>query len=184
MTGIKMTIPLNGDVTIHVASLVQDFWDDYIYFRQQAESVDESKDLLLYKRYVRASMHSYFSYIECLMNSWITQRGLNINLEATSLNKKIECIQNEKGNDQTSKFSIMEKARDIRNDITHFKPTISKFKSKNTEIEIMEWLMEGHFFHDADEFTNWLDRASKELNLERNNDVQKIAEQYIQSLSI
>ena len=43
----------DGSVTLHVASILSDLWDDYLCFRQEAKSVNPNIDPLRYKRLMR-----------------------------------------------------------------------------------------------------------------------------------
>lgn len=63
---IEMTF--TPDATIHVASLLSDLWDDYLYYRAQAESISRRTEPLQYKRFVRAAVHCYFGYFEGVLN--------------------------------------------------------------------------------------------------------------------
>jgi hypothetical protein len=65
----------------------------------------------------------------------------------------------------------MNRAREIRNTIVHVKPATE-------DVDIMETLLEGRFFRDADEFIKWLNLASKTLKMERHPDVNKILDSF------
>jgi len=175
MGQIQVTIPPNGNsVTIHVASLLYDLWDDYVYYREQAESVNREKEPLQYKRHVRAAVHSYFGYFEGVLNSWIAKLESNKDLEEISFRGKLGIIRRHVKNKTRLPFLNINRAREIRNTIVHVKPT-------DEDVDIMETLLEGQFFRDADDFTNWLNCASQALKMERHPDVNKILEDFKQA---
>lgn len=176
MAQIQITVPLDGSVTIHVASLLYDLWDDYIYYRERAESTDREKEPLKYKRYVRAAVHSYFGYFEGVLNSWVVKLDSSVDLEEISFRRKLGIIRSHVGNKTRLPFLNIDRAREIRNTIVHVKPTTE-------DIDIMETLLEGQFFRDADEFTKWLNLASKALKMERHPDVNKILDGFRQEFS-
>lgn len=152
-----------------MASLLHDLWDDYIHYREQSESADRENDLLQYKRHVRAAVQSYFAYFEGVLNSWIAKLDPSIDLERTYFAQKLGIIRGHVGNQMRVPFLDVDRARDIRNIIVHVKPT-------DKDVDIMETLLDGQFFRDADGFTNWLKLASHALKMERHPDVQKILE--------
>ena len=169
MVQIQLTIAQGGATTIHVACLLYDLWEDYTYYRQEAESIDREKEPLRYKRLVRAAVHSYFGYFEGVLNSWIAQIDPTLDLEETSFAKKLGVIRQHVANKTRVPFLNIERARNIRNTIVHLKPT-------DKDVYIMETLLEGRFFRDADDFTNWLNLASHALKIERHPNVNKILE--------
>jgi hypothetical protein len=177
MVQIQVTVPASGDsVTIHIASLLYDLWDDYIYYREQAESVDREKEPLQYKRHVRAAVHSYFGYFEGVLNSWVAQLDSSVDVEEISFRRKLGMIRNHVGNKTQLPFLNIDRAREIRNTIVHIKPTTE-------DIDIMETLLEGQFFRAADNFTKWLNLASQALKMERHPDVNKLLEDFRQGFS-
>jgi hypothetical protein len=105
--------------TTHVASLLFDLWEDYLYYRQKAESVDRESVALEYKRHVRAAVHSYFGYFERVLNSWIERIEPSLELEEISFGRKLGIIRRAVGNDQRVPFLDIDRARDIRNAIVH-----------------------------------------------------------------
>ncbi len=174
---IGVTVGPDGTGTVHVASLLYDLWDDYNLYRREAEGLDRKAEPLRYKRLVRASVLAFFGYFEGVLNSWVSQLAPETDLEETSFGSKIGIVRRAVQNERQVPWLNVERARAIRNTIVHVKPT-------DNDIQIMETLLDGQFFHDADQFINWLKLASHGLKLERHPDVLGILKQYTDALGI
>lgn len=172
---IKITVPRGADPTIHVASLLGDLWDDYVFYRKQAESVAREQKPLQYKRYVRSAIHSYFGYFEGVLNTWIHKCDPKFDLERTSFGQKLAIIRKHVVDVTRIPFLEIKRARQIRNLIVHVKPT-------DKDVEIMETLLDGQFFRDADDFTKWLDLASDALRMKRHADVARVLQDFRQRI--
>jgi hypothetical protein len=168
---IEVIIDKDGFRNVHVASLLFDLWEDYNLYRREAKSVDPDTDPLRYKRFVRASIQAFFGYFEGVLNTWVSNLSPETDLEGTSFGKKIGIVRNKIQNDRSVPWLNLERARAIRNAIVHVKPT-------NSDIQIMESLLNDRFFRDADEFINWLRLASHFLKLECHPDVNAVQKQY------
>lgn len=176
MVEIRVTIPLKGistgkqSSTVHVASLLYDLWKDYEVYRSQAESIDRNAEPLEYKRSVRSAILAYFAYFEGVLNNWI--QGLAPHdKEIRSFGKKIEFIRNYIKDPTRCPFLDIKRARRIRNIIVHPQPTDKDF-------QLMQTLLDGQFFRDAENFTNWLTLAAHELKLERHPNVPAILDKF------
>jgi hypothetical protein len=174
---VVVTAHPDGTCTVHVASLLYDLWEDYSLYRQEAESVDREAEPLRYKRLVRASVQAFFGYFEGVLNEWVSRVAPEKDLEKTSFWSKIKIISKTIPNDQRVPPLNLDRAREIRNTIVHVKPTTS-------DIQTMETLLDGKFFHDADQFVIWLDHASHTLKLERHPDVPGVLKDMIDSLGV
>lgn len=168
---IKITVEKGGAYSVHVASLLYDLWDDYLFYRDQAEATSADEGLLVHKRYVRAAIHSFFGYFEGVLNEWMCNIDPTVDLEETSFAQKIGLIRRKIGKNRQVPYLDIQRARDIRNAIVHVKPT-------DNDIEVMEKLMDGQFFRDADGFTNWMTNAAHFLKMERHPDVPKILKDF------
>jgi len=171
---VQVTIPVGGSpVTIHVASLLFDLWEDYLYYREQSELTDRQREPLRYKRHVRAAVLPYFGYLDGLLSSWIPKLEPRTNLKKKNLPAKLEIVEKHALNKipQVSESD----ARKLRNKLAHPTPTYP-------DVAIMEALLSGKFFSDADALTNWLDRASRALGMERLPDVHGTPERFGRAL--
>jgi hypothetical protein len=168
---IQITISKDGSKSVHVASLLYDLWDDYNLYRHEAESVDPKAEPLRYKRLVRASVHAFFGYFEGVLNTWVSRLASDTDLEETSFGAKIGIVRRAIQNDRRVPWLDVDRARAIRNTIVHVKPT-------DSDIEIMDTLLDGQFFRDADQFVNWLRLANHCLKLECHPDVPTILKQW------
>ena len=164
---IEITIGPDGSRTTHAASLLYDLWDDYNLYRKEAEALDRHAEPLRYKRLVRASVHAFFGYFEGVLNVWVSHLDPDIDLEEASFRFKLGVVRRSVQQNRNMPWLDVDKARAIRNTIVHVKPT-------DSDIQIMETLLDGKFFQDADEFVRWLHRASHSLKMECHPDVPKI----------
>jgi len=163
--------PADGSMTVHVASLLYDLWEDYNLYRCEAAEIDCDAEPLRYKRLVRASVHAFFGYFEGVLNTWVSNLEPDADLEETSFGKKIGIVRGRIKNNRLAPWLDVGRAREIRNAIVHVKPT-------DSDIRIMETLLNGQFFRDADQFVNWLRLAGHSLKLECHPDVPTVLKQF------
>ena len=173
MKQIEVIVERGGLVTIHVPSLVYDLWEDYEAYRREAQSIDRASDPLRYKRLVRAAMHTFFAYFEGVLNSWIAQLEPKLDLEDVTFFQKIGIVRRAAGTSQP--WLDIENARRIRNTVVHPIPASS-------DLELVESLLDGQFFRDADEVVNWINSASRTLNLDAHPDVPRILKELADKL--
>src|SRR5262249_41489250 len=151
--------------------LLYDLWEDYNLYRHEAENLDREAEPLRYKRLVRASVHAFFGYFEGVLNTWISRLEPNTDLEETSFGKKIGIVRRAIQNNRRAAWLDAERARAIRNVVVHVKPT-------DSDLQIMETLLDGQFFSDADRFIDWLSQASDSLKIECHPDVPSVLKRY------
>jgi hypothetical protein len=161
----------DGSVTVHVASILSDLWDDYLYFRQEAKSVDRILEPLRYKRLLRASINAFFNYFDGVLNRWIAKLDTSFDLGKAATGEKIGFIRKQiRGGRELPRLDL-EGGRSLRNKICHL-------KLAESDLDIVDQLLNGRFFSDAEHIVNWLRIASKRLGLECHPDVPKLLRRY------
>ncbi len=116
---IECHINMDGNVRIHVASILYDLWDDFIYFRKEAESVDRNLDGLRYKRLMRASINAFYSYLDGVLNQWIAKLDPLFGFDHASIGKKIGFVRNRIRNGRKLPWLDLDTSRSLRNKICH-----------------------------------------------------------------
>ncbi len=157
----QITISPEGSVEYHVVSLLYDVWEDYNFYRREAGDIDKNADPLKYKRAVRSAVLCFFNYFEGVLNRWIIRLGTaQTILERMFFKDKLEIIET-RPNVRALDF---DGARLLRNDISHI-------QSNNSDLEIMDHLLNGDFFETADRLVSWMHQASARLQYECHPDV-------------
>jgi hypothetical protein len=175
MMEIEIIVGTDGQATVHVASILYDLWEDYLFFRKEVQNQTQA-DPLYRKRLTRASINAFFSYFDGVLNQWIAQIDPSFKIEGASFGSKIAVVRRRiKGGKLP--WLDLEKSRMIRNKICHMKLT-------DSDLDIVEELLAGKFFSDADHLTNWLRIASKRLGMECHPNVPMILSTYSNPLGI
>ncbi len=168
---IQYSVKPDGSVTLHVASVLYDLWDDYLYFRQEAKGVDSNVEPLRYKRLLRASINAFFSYFDGVLNRWIAKLDPSFELDRARIGAKIGFVREYIRGGRKLPWLEFEKPRSLRNKICHL-------KLADSDLDIVEKLLNGRFFSDADHMVNWLNIASKRLGLECHPNVPKVLREW------
>jgi hypothetical protein len=85
---------MDGNVRIHVASILYDLWEDFVYFRKESESVDRNLEGLRYKRLVRASIGAFYNYFDGVLNQWIAKLEPSFDFDHASIGEKLGFVRN------------------------------------------------------------------------------------------
>jgi hypothetical protein len=168
---IECHINMDGNVRIHVASILYDLWDDFIYFRKEAESVDRNLDGLRYKRLMRESINAFYNYLDGVLNQWIAKLDPLFDFEHASIGKKIGFVRNRIRNGRKLPWLDLETSRSLRNKICHL-------KLSDNDLEIVEKLLDGKFFSDADHIANWLRVAGPRLGMACHPNVPQVMREF------
>jgi hypothetical protein len=168
---IECYVHLDGNVKIHVASILYDLWDDYLHFRKEAENIDRNLEGLRYKRLVRASINAFYNYFDGVLNQWIANLDPLFDFDHASIGKKIGFVRNRIRSGRKLPRLDQETSRLLRNKICHL-------KLGDSDLEIVEKLLDGKFFSDADQIVNWMRIASTRLEMECHPNVPQVMREF------
>jgi len=173
---IQAIIASDGSTTIHASTILNDLFEDYRYFRGEAEKIDRFRYPIQYKRMVRASIAVFFNYFEGVLNRWVAKIDPEFDLDV-SVGAKLGKVRGEirKRNRRSPDYLDVQQSKNLRNKLAHL-------KLGDKDSEIIEELLSGRFFRDAEHLINWLRIAAHLLDLELHDDPEKMMKPFVEAL--
>lgn len=178
---IRVTIDHQGRTAIESISLLEDFWHDYTYFKSRASAFRETgtpTDHFLAKRYRRAALLTLFCYFEGVINHWLKEilppaDWSRVNKSREPLHKKLERIQEFLASTVVSTPDLRD-AKELRNDLAHFKPGLDGKVYDKVSHEMVE--------ETESCLTQWLRTAGEQLDLRCHPDSRQESERLLNAL--
>jgi hypothetical protein len=178
---IQITFNADGEITIHGISMLEELWDDYHFFKQQALETSPQDNLILYKRYVRAALLALFNYLEGILNKWVVELEPSTNLRSLQTVDKISIvsknIRKKLKQDKSVGWLEISKTKYLRNAISHLKPGEDQFA-------MFQSLISESFFNDADRIIKWIEITKNVLGLETHPNMGKSISDFANELGL
>lgn len=169
---IRVSIGLDGHISIESISMLEDLWHDYRYFRARADVLDQEwtpTGHLVAKRYSRAALLILMCYFEGVVNHWLKEllsadEWRRIEASHEHLHVKVDRVQ-ERLLTSTEGRPNIRKAKDLRNDLAHLKPGSDGRLYDQVCLELLE--------HNESTITKWFDAVEESLKLKRHPDTRQ-----------
>jgi hypothetical protein len=173
------TMSLSTTITIHGISVLEDLWEDYHFFRERALATSPQQDLKLYKRFVRAALLALFNYLEGVLNKWVVVLNPSADLHRLSTYKKLDIVQaaiRQKKHTAQDVSGTVRKAKDLRNILSHFKPT-------DDQQQLFRDLTNHTLLAEADKVISWIEFAKMTLGIEAHPNMAKVVQEFADLLT-
>ena len=120
---------------------------------------------------LRTSIMAFFNYFEGVLNRWIGKLDSSFKVDEEPIGRKIEYIRSRIRGGRRLPQLDWHVSRSLRNKICHLKLT-------DNDLIIVEELLNGRFFSDANHIVNWLSIASKRLGMDCHPNAPNVLRQW------
>ena len=158
--------------------MIDDLWEDYVFFKEKALVTSVDTDLALYKRYVRASLLALFNYFQGVISKWVVSLDPSQHLRRLRAWQMLKIVKRAlrdklKSCPPPSPPGLhLKKTQILRNMLSHLSPA-------HDEHAIFMHLTDPELFQDAERIVLWIETTKGILGLESHIDMQKLVEDFV-----
>jgi hypothetical protein len=162
-----------GHVRVKTISILEDYWHDYLHFKQIA-ATEKGKSELRHRRYLRVALLTLIAYAEGVVNDWwfsVLQRRGESELEINNFMRRpfhVKCnkLTEEASLTPSRKQQLIKRAKTLRNDLVHL--------TTGNDARLFDGLSETLMIETEAAIIGWLDDVSSALGRERHANTQEI----------
>ncbi|HYJ84827.1 MAG TPA: hypothetical protein VEW46_02065 [Pyrinomonadaceae bacterium] len=161
---------------IKTISILEDYWHDYLYFKEQANLALKEDSQLKNRRYSRAALLVLMAYLEGVVNQWsisiLEQDGKSESQIDAYIRKKWLHLKCDDLTKEASKKGSrvddanIKRVKELRNDLAHLTP--------GKDAELFEEITESILTEAEEVIIPWLDAVGTLIGKERHPDTKEI----------
>lgn len=170
-----------GHVQVKTISILEDYWHDYLHFKQMA-ATDKGKSQLRHRRYLRVALLILIAYAEGVVNDWLFSILEKQGSSEREINKFLRRPFHVKCNKLTKealltpsrKQHLIQRAKKLRNDLVHL--------TSENDARLFDGLSETLMLETESAIIGWLDEVSTHLGMDRHANTQEIGRDIAKAL--
>ena len=164
----------SGRVKVKTISILEDYWHDYLHFKELAVT-EKGKSELRHRRYLRVAFLTLMAYAEGVVNQWrfsiLREQGKSEHdickyIRRETFSGKCHKLTRRASLARSRKPQVIQKARTLRNHFVHL--------TSGRDAMLFDGLTDTLIGEIEEALIGWLDEVSAALGMERHPNTQEI----------